>query len=109
MESVHPVSAVVVDARGSVIASERMDGAVFFTTDAARGKALVSASLGAPSGSMTQLATSGVADVLPGTPVMLQGALPIVRNKVTVGAVGCGGGSGQQDEDVARAAIAALM
>lgn len=103
------MSCAVLDARGSLITSIRMDGAAPFSPDAARGKALVSASFGAPSGAMTQLGPSGIGAVLPGSPVWLQGALPVVRNKVTVGAVGCGGGTGQQDEDTAKAAVALLQ
>ena len=37
-----------------------------------------------------------------------QGAVPIIRNGVVVGACGVGGGTSQQDEDVARAAVAKL-
>ena len=37
-----------------------------------------------------------------------QGAVPIVRDGHQIGAVGVGGGTGQQDEDVAKAGVAAL-
>jgi len=37
-----------------------------------------------------------------------QGAVPIIRNGVVEGACGVGGGTSQQDEDVARAAVAKL-
>ncbi len=100
---------VVLDARGAVVASIRMDKAAPFAPDAARGKAVISASFGAPSGSMAQLGASGIGAILPGSPVWLQGALPITRNKVTIGAIGCGGGTGQQDEDSARAGVATLQ
>lgn len=97
---------VVLDSRGAVIVAERMDKATFFTVDIARGKALVSASFGAPSGAMVQLSGSGIGSVLPGpaSPVFLQGAVPLKGG----GAIGCSGGSGQQDEDAAKAGAAAL-
>jgi uncharacterized protein GlcG (DUF336 family) len=36
------------------------------------------------------------------------GAVPIIRNGVVEGACGVGGGTAQQDEDVAQAAVAKL-
>ena len=55
------------------------------------------------------MATSGLGAVLPGNAVWLQGAVPIKKNGVTVGAIGCGGGTGQQDEDTAKAGLAAIQ
>jgi len=100
------LSCVVLDSRGAVVAAERMDKAPFFTVDVARGKALVSASFGAPSGALTQLSTSGIGNLLPGPaqPVFLQGAVPIKGG----GSIGCSGGTGQQDEDGAKAGAALL-
>ena len=104
------LSCVVIDARGAVVAAERMDGAPFFTVDAARSKALVSASLGAPSGALASLATSGLGAVLPGpaTPLFMQGAVPLKKGAATIGAIGCSGGAAQQDEDGAKAGAATL-
>ena len=100
------LSCVVLDARGGVIAAERMDKAPFFTVDVARGKALVSASFGAPSGTLATLATSGLGNVLPGpaSPLFMQGAVPLKGG----GAIGCSGGASQQDEDAAKAGAALL-
>ena len=100
------LSCVVLDARGAVVAAERMDKAPFFTIDVARGKALVSASFGAPSGSLASLATSGLGNVLPGpaSPLFMQGAVPLKGG----GAIGCSGGASQQDEDAAKAGAALL-
>ena len=39
--------------------------------------------------------------------IMGQGAVPIIRNGIVEGACGVGGGTSQQDEDCARAGIAA--
>jgi glc operon protein GlcG len=100
------LSCVVLDSRGAIVLAERMDKANFFTVDIARGKALVSASFGSPSGALAQLASSGIGNVLPGpgAPVFLQGAVPLKGG----GAIGCSGGSGQQDEDGAKAGAAAI-
>ncbi len=37
-----------------------------------------------------------------------QGAVPILRNGVVEGACGVGGGTGQEDEECAKAGVAAL-
>jgi uncharacterized protein GlcG (DUF336 family) len=100
------LSCVVLDSRGAVIAAERMDKAPFFTVDIARGKALVSASFGSPSGALASMATSGIGNVLPGpaAPLFLQGAVPLKGG----GALGCSGAQSQQDEDAAKAGAALL-
>ncbi len=100
------LSCVVLDARGAMVAAERMDKANYFTMDVARGKALVSASFGSPSGALASLATSGLGNVLagPATPLFLQGAVPIKGG----GAIGCSGAASQQDEDAAKAGAALI-
>jgi uncharacterized protein GlcG (DUF336 family) len=100
------LSCAVLDSRGGVVAIERMDNAPYFTTDVARSKATVSAAFGAPSGALTSLASTGILDLLPGKPLAMQGAVPISHNNQRYGAIGCSGGTGQQDEDGAKAGAA---
>src|SRR5215212_4249169 len=52
------LSCVVVDSRGDLVAVTRMDGARFYTTDVARGKALTSALFGQPSANMIQFGST---------------------------------------------------
>ena len=52
------LSCAVVDSRGDMIALARMDGARFYTTDVARGKARMSALFGQPSGNMADFGNS---------------------------------------------------
>ena len=52
------LSCAVVDSRGDLIALARMDGARFYTTDVARGKAALSAMFGQPSGNLGTFASS---------------------------------------------------
>ena len=40
--------------------------------------------------------------------IMGQGAVPILRNGVVIGACGVGGGTSQEDEDCARAGVERL-
>jgi len=42
-------------------------------------------------------------------PIYAQGAIPIVRDGIVDGAVGCDGGTGAQDEACAQAGAAALV
>lgn len=106
------VSISVVDARGDLVASVRMDGARFFMPDVSRGKAMASAIFGQPSGELTERGTNPVLRNLnlmnQGIFIFGQGAVPLIRAGVVDGAVGVSGGPAEQDEDVARAGILGL-
>lgn len=106
------LSCAVVDSRGDLIALQRMDKARFYTTDIARGKALTSAMFGQPSANAAQMGsspwfpnlnTAAQARLYP-----VQGAVPIMRNNQVYGAIGCSGAQSQQDEDAAKAGLAAF-
>ena len=104
------LSCAVVDSRGDMIAMARMDGARFFTTDVARGKARISAFFGQPSGDMADFGNSpafqSFNETMQGPLYAFQGALPIMRNGEVIGAMGCSGAASQVDEDAVRAALA---
>ncbi len=106
------LSCAVVDSRGDMIALARMDGARFFTTDVARGKARISAMFGQPSGAMADFgnspAFSSFNETIPGPLYACQGALRIMRNGELIGAMGCSGAASQVDEDAVRAALPAF-
>ena len=106
------ISVAVVDARGDLVALARMDGAGFFTSDVARGKAKVSASFGAPSAGFAENAGLPIFQLIDnlagGGMVFFQGAVPLMKDGQLVGAVGGSGASSQQDEEAAQAAAAAL-
>lgn len=103
------LSCVVVDVRGDIVAAMRMDGVPFLTVDVAKGKATTSAFFGQPSGAMGERgpalqaigASAGV------TMLTVQGAVPVVINNQRLGGIGCSGAASQQDEDAARAGLAA--
>jgi glc operon protein GlcG len=87
----------------------RMDTARYFTADVAVGKARASATFGAPSGGLTRIGSLGLDKVIEGGQMLfLQGAVPIMSDGQTVGALGCSGASSQQDEDAATAGVAAM-
>ena len=102
------LSCAVVDSRGALVALARMDSARYFTADVAVGKARASAAFGAPSGGLTRVGSLGLDRVMEGGEMLfLQGAVPILKDGQPVGALGCSGATGQQDEDAAKAGVAA--
>lgn len=108
------VGIAVVDDHGDLIACALMDNVAFaFLPDIARGKALATVLWrGAPSGTLVERAGSPVMawvrEHYGGRPVYAQGAVAIKRGDRVIGAIGAGGASSQQDEDIAAAGAAAV-
>jgi len=106
------VTAAVCDAGGRLVALQRMDGAIWASVYGSQGKAVASAAFGRPSGEMQARADAptprGIAARSGGEMIMGQGAVPIIRNGVVIGACGVGGGTSQEDEDCARAGVEKL-
>jgi glc operon protein GlcG len=106
------VSAAVCDAGGRLVAFQRMDGAIWAGVYGSQGKAVASAAFGRTSGEMAARADQptprGIAAAEGGHMIMGQGAVPIIRDGVVIGACGVGGGTSQEDEDCARAGVAQL-
>lgn len=100
-----PQCIVLVDASGETIASLRMDGAKYLSMQTARSKARTAASINGPTGGMS--AEFGVAAGIAtcGGLTNLPGGLPIRFSGRLAGAIGVGSGSGEQDFEVARAAL----
>ncbi len=106
------ISVAVCDAGGRLVAFNRMDGAIWASVYGCQGKAIASVAFARPSGELAERAGSpivqGIAAAEGGHMIPSQGAVPIIRNGVAEGACGVGGGTGQQDEDCAKAAVAKL-
>lgn len=103
-----PQCIALVDASGAAILSFRMDGARFLSMRTAMRKAITSASLAAPAGSLPDDKALPLALGTDGDFINLKGGLPIFIDKSLVGAIGVGSGTSEQDVEVARAAIAAI-
>jgi uncharacterized protein GlcG (DUF336 family) len=92
-----------------MIAMARMDGARFYTTDVARGKARMSALFGQPSADMAEFGNSpafqSFNETISGPLYAFQGALPIMSGGELIGAMGCSGAASQVDEDAVRSAL----
>ena len=106
------ISAAVVDSGGRLVALQRMDNAIWASAYGCQGKAVASAGFGRASGEMQARADQptprGIAAASGGEMIMGQGAVPIIRGGVVVGACGVGGGTSQEDEDCAAAGVALL-
>jgi len=106
------ISVAVCDSGGRLIAFNRMDGAIWGSVYGCQGKAVASAGFARPSGELAERADSpiirGIAAAEGGHMIPSQGAVPIIRNGVVEGACGVGGGTGQQDEDCAKAGASKL-
>ena len=107
------LSVAVVDAGDQLVAFARMDGADLVSIELARNKAF--------SALMNRMPTRDLAPVVqPGTEfygydslaggrmVVFAGGMPLERNGVLVGAVGVSGGSSDEDQRAADAAVAAF-
>ena len=106
------INVAVCDAGGRLMAFQRMDNAIWAGVYGSQGKAIASAAFGRPSGDLSARADHptprGIAAAEGGHMIMGQGAVPIMRDGVLVGACGVGGGTAQEDEDCARAGAALL-
>jgi uncharacterized protein GlcG (DUF336 family) len=106
------VGIAVVDARGDLVAMIRLDDALWRTAPISRGKAYASVAFGVPSADLMERANNPVMRALmhmeDGQIIPQQGAVPIKRGNDLIGAIGVSGASSQEDEEVARAGLAAL-
>ena len=96
----------VVDARGDMIMTVRIDGARSYYPDVAYGKAIGAALWGDASRNLS--ARSGnnsvqqrVNSLNGGRIVFAPGAVPLLRDGEVVGAIGVGGSGGESDEEIA--------
>ena len=109
-----PMAVVVLDASGHTKCAQRQDGASMFRIDIATGKAWASIAMGAASRVLTQrakdlpaffgaLAATGNGKFIPQTGAVL---LKDAQGQV-VGAAGASGGTGDEDELIVIAGVAA--
>ena len=104
------MSIAVCDAGGHLLAFNRMAAASAVSATVAQGKAAAAAGFGRPSGSLqadSPVIQSIIAN-MGGRMLAAQGAVDIRKNGELVGSIGGSGATGQQDEDCAKAGLAAL-
>jgi glc operon protein GlcG len=113
------VNIAVVDDGGHPLAFARMDGARPASSYTALTKATAAATMRTatgplPPGSETvnihlSLALEHAAQASGGKMTTLYGGVPVTIDGEVIGAVGVGGGTGEQDAEIAKAGIAALV
>ena len=103
-----PQCIVIVDASGELLGEVRMTGARFLSRKSALAKALTAASIGAPSENIPEAVRPAIGMASGGAVTGLKGGLPIRISGNLVGGIGVDSGTGDQDAEVARAALAAI-
>ncbi len=98
----------IVDDGGNPLAYVRMDGAKLLSRETSLSKAITAASHRQPTSRLNPADEIKLAIAGGGRLTNLEGGLPIIIQGVCVGAVGVGSGTGAQDVEVARAALAAI-
>jgi len=104
-----PECIAIVDDGGHLLAFARMDGARTLSVETARRKAATAASTARPTGGIAADVDTKLALATDGKLTNLKGGLPVVVDGKVVGGIGVGSGTGEQDLEVATAAIAAAV
>ena len=108
-----PMTVTVVDEAGRLVLSARGDGTGFFSTETSRAKAMAAASFKKRTAELADMVAKGgfwsiAPTVLQGQILPTLGGSPIMRGGRLLGAIGCGGGTGEQDQECSDAGAAAI-
>lgn len=106
------ITVSVVDEAGRLVLTMKGDRTGFLTTETARAKAVAAAAFKMSTLKIAQMhATNVFWSAIPalsrGEALPTGGAVPITKEGRVIGAVGCGGGTAEQDDDCALAGAAA--
>ncbi|MEH2411940.1 GlcG/HbpS family heme-binding protein [Nostoc sp.] len=108
-----PMNLAVVDAGGNLVAHIRMDGAWIGSIDISINKAFTARAFNLSTKSLAEDAQPGeqfygIHASNGGRIMIFAGGIPLQYDEQIVGAIGVSGGSGEQDQAVAEAAVAAF-
>jgi uncharacterized protein GlcG (DUF336 family) len=109
-----PMTVTVVDEGGRMVLCARADGTGFFTPETSGAKAVAAAAFRRSTTELAELAAKGsafwktVPVILEGQALPTPGGAPIMRGGRLIGGIGCGGGTGEQDQQCADAGAAAV-
>ena len=98
----------IVDDGCNLVAFARMDGARVLSIASSQRKAMTAATTGKPTGEIDNELGQRLAHATDGKMVNLKGGLPIIIDGETVGGIGIGSGTGEQDREIANAALSAI-
>ena len=108
------MTVAVVDEAGRPVLIARGDGAGFLSTETSKAKAVAAAAFRRSTKELGEMAQKGSAFwaaapvVMKGDALPSIGAVPINKGGRLIGAIGCGGGTGEQDHECAVAGAEAV-
>jgi uncharacterized protein GlcG (DUF336 family) len=104
------VAVAVTDAAGNLKAFERTDACPFLAADVAIDKAWTAAAFGLSTHAWASILTNPLVSQLAHRPrlVAVGGGYPVVENGRVIGAIGISGGTAEQDQEAAEAALSNL-
>lgn len=108
-----PMNVAVVDTGGNLVAHIRMDDAWIGSVNISINKAFTARAFNISTKELGENSQPGqqfygIQDSNHGRVMIFAGGIPLKRDGKVVGAVGVSGGSGEQDQSVAEAAVAAF-
>ena len=103
-----PQCICIVDSGGHLLTMGRMDGAFALSIDTALRKAQTAAAYGIPTGGIAPALEIKLAIGTDGRRINLFGGLPVIVDGHVIGGIGVGSGTGEQDREVAAAALGAI-
>lgn len=108
------ISIAIVDDHGDIVSLQRMIGSLVLSPRIATGKAATAALFKKKSAELEEAANqrqafyTGISTMAQGQVLFRKGGVPIVLNGECVGGIGVSGGTPEQDEEIAVAALAAF-
>jgi uncharacterized protein GlcG (DUF336 family) len=109
-----PMTVTVVDEGGRLVLCARGDNTGFFTPETSKAKAVAAAAFRRSTTDLSELAAKGsafwktVPVILEGQALPTPGGAPLLRAGRVIGGIGCGGGTGEQDQQCADAGAATV-
>ena len=103
-----PVAIAIAGDGARIVGYLLMDGARPLAQESASAKAMTAASHRMPTHKIPYEIGMALAVTTQGKVMPLRGGLPIMFDGYCVGGIGCGSGTSEQDEIIARAALAAV-
>ena len=109
-----PMTVTVVDEGGRLVLCARGDNTGFFTPETSKAKAVAAAAFRRSTTELSELAAKGsafwktVPVILEGQALPTPGGAPLLRGGRVIGGIGCGGGTGEQDQQCADAGAATV-
>jgi len=104
-----PQCIAIVDEGCNLLAFVRMDGARVLSIESATRKAMTAAVTGQPTGGIPVEKAPALAAATDGRMTNLPGGLPLLTGGQIIGGIGVGSGTGEQDLEIARTAVASLQ